>query len=201
MVLDKVDGRKKKHRKQASKMQLTAIALRAKGMNPTEAGRRAGYSEATLRTPKKIFTSQAIVAAVDKYKLELKDKGLTTDYMATKIKEWLEAEDIMMDKLGNVHHQPNYIAQQNAYKFLKEVLIDEEKKKDQPIKKTLTLTEYLTPNTRDIPDSNVQDTSEAIELDTIQDFASTNTPHIIDTKSSLEESTNPYKETIEELII
>lgn len=183
---------KKRHRKQASQKQLTAFQLRAQGLSPTEAARKAGYSEATINTPKQIFTSQALVTAVDKFKLELKDKDLTTDYMAAKIKEWMEAQTIIRDKQGNVHYQSDYQTQQNAYKFLKEILIDQEIKEKQPIKKTLTLTEYLTPQNIQSTDSNP-----------IQELSPSETPHIIDTI----ESNLSYKEEkeqdkiLEELII
>lgn len=184
-----VKGNKKKYRKYASQKQLTAIQLRAQGLSPTEAARKAGYSEASINTPKKIFTSQAIVTAVDKFKLELNDKGLTTDYMSAKLKEWMEATITVKDKLGHeIGTTPAYDIQQKAYQFLKEILIDQEKKQDPTIKKTITLTEYLQPQTNP--------TLQEVNIEPLEDLL--DQPHIIDTPEKKEE----YKEpTLEELII
>lgn len=133
------DGRKKKHRKQVSQKQLTAISLHAQGLSKTEAMRRAGYAKSMLNVPKKVFTSQAIVTAVDKFKLELKDLGLATDYMAVKLKEFIEAEDR--------HGNPDYLTQIQAFKLLKEVLIDQDLKAKTPegsqMARRLTVEEFI----------------------------------------------------------
>lgn len=182
-------GNKKKHRKQATQKQLVAIQLVSQGLTKSEAMRKAGYSEKTINTPKQVFTSQAIVTAVDKFKLELKDKGLTTDYMAAKIQEWMDAQD----SKGN----PDYLIQQNAYKFLKEILIDQDKENKGQVKKTLTLTEYLQPN-----DSYQSQPAEITEkdLNIVEDIQDIVKPHILDVsiETSIEQ---PIKEELEELII
>lgn len=182
-------GNKKKHRKQASQKQLVAIQLVSQGMSKSEAMRKAGYSEKTVNTPKQVFTSQAIVTAVDKFKLELKDKGLTTDYMAAKIQEWMDAQD----SKGN----PDYLIQQNAYKFLKEILIDQEVKDKQPIKKTLTLTEYLQPNTNEDSLSNPIEINVE-EENILEDIIK---PHIVDRIDVGKEEDKPVEQELEELII
>jgi hypothetical protein len=126
----------KKHRKQATSMQLMAINLHSQGMSKTQAMRKAGYRESTISNPRNVFSSNAIVTAVDKFKLQLNDKNLTTEYMATKLSEWFEATDAQ----GN----PDYTTQLQAYKLVKEIVIDSEVKQDKPIR-TVTLSEYLQP--------------------------------------------------------
>lgn len=181
---------RKKHRKQASQKQLIAISLVSQGLSKTEAMRRAGYSKSMINTPKQVFTSQAIMTAVDKFKLELKDKGLTTDYMASKLAEWLEA--------GSIEH-PDYQTQLKAYEFLKQIVIDEEKKQDQPIKRTMTLTEYLQPN--------ISSSKTTADIDPLQDLLASDQPHILDLEDrSKNESPVVLEEkntekTLEELII
>lgn len=126
---------KRKYRKPISDKALTAITLHAQGLSKTEAVRRAGYSESVQRVPKQVFTGQALINAVDKFKLELKDQGLTTDYWAAKFAEWA--------KKGNIKQQ------QETYKLYKEVALDSDlKKPEDNIKRTFTLTEYLDSGTK-----------------------------------------------------
>lgn len=120
---------KRKYRKAASDKQLQAIMLHAQGLSKTAAVKKAGYKESVQRNPGKVFSGQALVSAVDKFKLELKDQGLTTQYWATKFAEWA--------KKGNIKEQ------QETYKLFKEVAIDSPKKEDPAVKRTITLTEYL----------------------------------------------------------
>lgn len=126
---------KKKHRKQASKKQLTAIALHAQGLSKAEAARRAGYPPSVIHNPQKIFTSQAITTVVDKFKLQLEDVGLTTEYIAIKLKDMLEASK-KSDK--------DYLTQLNALKMLKEILVDQDlkTKKEQPSRR-VTIEEFI----------------------------------------------------------
>lgn len=115
-------------------MQLKALTLHAQGLTKTEAVKKAGYSKSVQNVPSQVFTGTAIVSAVDRFKLQLKDVGLTTEYWATKFKQWSE------------HPDPK--TQQEAYKLYREIaLANEIKKPEDSIKRTVTLTEYLNPAT------------------------------------------------------
>lgn len=126
---------KKRHRKQASSKQRTAIALHAQGLSKAESARRAGYSATMIKNPQQIFTSQAITTVVDKFKLQLEDVGLTTEYIAIKLKDMLEATK-KSDK--------DYLTQLNALKMLKEILVDQDlkQKKDTPSRR-VTIEEFI----------------------------------------------------------
>lgn len=183
MEVTRLVGNKKKHRKQASKKQMIAIALHSQGLSKADSMRKAGYSPKSLQKPSQVFTSQAIVTAVDKLKLELKDIGLTTEYIAYKLKELLEA-----DKLD----KQDYNIQLKALDMLKQILIDQELK--QPINtnitKTITLTEYLQPNHQLNHDVTV--------LDPLQDHVGTNNIDNQAQETQLIEDIQEIEETREE---
>ncbi len=162
---------------------MIAIQLKAQGMSKTEALRKAGYSESTVRTPQKVFTSQAIMTAVDKFKLELKDAGLTTEYMASKFREWMEK--------GNV------LEQQSAYKLYKEVVLDQElktKPEEGQLKRRVTLEEFIgSPNSFT---QAQQSPEQAIEGQEVIEAV----PHIADNYPEVEKKELREKES-EEVII
>lgn len=80
--------------KKPSQKQVDALTLINKGMQPTEAMIKAGYSKFTARNPKKnLLTKSQVVPIVDMMKLRLENLGITGFYLAEKLAEYAQSNN------------------------------------------------------------------------------------------------------------
>ena len=111
------------------------LTLVNQGVTPTEAMRKAGYAESTVRNPKqKLLRSNAVLDIVQQVKFELEDQGLTVQFLVQKYKQLIEAKKTDPD---------NYEVQ---LKDVKEIMVlhgvDRETKRETP-KRRITLEEFI----------------------------------------------------------
>lgn len=118
-------------RKRPTQKQITALSLISKGMTPTSAMRKAGYSAVTARNPKaNLLQSENLVTIIDRLKLKLEDMGVTDQYIAQKIFGWLES--------------PNPKIQMGGYDRAKEILkIQPDPKPLEGMTRQFTFTEWV----------------------------------------------------------
>lgn len=138
---------RKKIKMNPTHKQLTAMRLINQGMSAHKAMLTAGYSKNVASNPgNKLFKSNAILTMIDRMKLELERVDVTAPYLATKFKQWLEAEN----KSG-----PDYQTQLGAYDRLKDIY-DLKPQQNHELKRKITLEEFV----------NGEVQSEAIQEDT-----------------------------------
>jgi phage terminase small subunit len=139
--------------KKLTKKQLTAINLISKGLSARQAMLRAGYSEITASQPtKNLLSRPQVLSLVDTMKLTLERQDINGVSLANKLVEWFK--------------NPNYKVSMGAYDRIAKIVGIEPSKQDlkEPIKRQITLTEYLQPNTQPIegkPDTNHLEASVA----------------------------------------
>lgn len=128
-------GKPKKHK--ATIRQIRTLQYMNQGMSKHAAQLKAGYKETTAEKPKRVFfarkgVQQMIVDMAE----QLVNQGLTTQYMALKFKQWLEAE--------NNEGNPDTKNQLEAYKEWKKVM-DEHSGAEQGLKmkRKLTIEEFV----------------------------------------------------------
>lgn len=132
---------------------VTALQLINNGMSQAQAMIKAGYSKSSARHPKRLLMQrQGLKTIVDTFKIELEDRGITVAYLASKYKEWLDAEDVLtgafgpvIDKAtGQTIKKPNYKTQLEAGKMLKDIfqLIPKDKEAE-GLKKRVTFEEFV----------------------------------------------------------
>lgn len=134
-----------KHSRPATSKQITALKLinevdpeTNKPYSKRKAMLKAGYSVKAAENPKRLMESQAITTIVDQFKLELKDRGVTTAYLASKYAEWLDAT--------NAIGRPDYHVQLEAGKLIKDVYDlkpPTQKTDDKGVTRRVTLEEFI----------------------------------------------------------
>lgn len=118
-----------------TKKQTTALALIANGMSAGEAMRKAGFSVNASRNPKQNLYSRAGV--IQAYQsLELDNHGLNETYLASKIKQFMEAKKTDPD---------DYKTQTKGAEMLIELkgLKAKQKEQQQPVRR-ITFEEWVT---------------------------------------------------------
>lgn len=136
-----------------TKKQTTALQLINNGLSPRQAMLKAGYSEEAANHPKRLFKSQGVQALIDKFQFELSDVGVTTNYLAKKYAEWLDATKkqsvkVSVDDKGRpifeLVDMPDYNVQIEAGKMLKEVFnLKPDTKKNEGLAKRVTFEEFV----------------------------------------------------------
>ena len=163
--------------KAPTKKQLTAMSLISKGMSPTQAMLKAGYSKSSSRIPKQaLFKSAGVMNVIEQMQGQLLDDGITPLFLAHQLAKFAKSEN------------PKVFAM--AYDRISKIIGIEASKNEEPIKRQITLTEYLEP-LKDI----VAPTTSLPETDSLQDNL---IPHISDSPFN---SSEGNKEALEELII
>lgn len=121
----------------------------AKPISKRQAMLKAGYSPMSALNPKQnLMETQAIRSIIDKFHLQLKNEGITTEIVAKKYAEHLNAQKPIIDlKTGEVIAEvPDYKTQTEARKDLKDIFGLTPTKEDvKNVSRTITLTEYLSP--------------------------------------------------------
>lgn len=80
--------------KHPTKKQTTALTLISNGLSPTEAMRKAGYSESTIRIPKQALLKAAgTQAIIQVMQTELMNQGITGLFLADKLAKFAQSEN------------------------------------------------------------------------------------------------------------
>lgn len=149
----------RRRRRQATLRQIKAIKYLSEGMSKRAAMMKAGYAVTTaMHEAHKLTTSTAVEGLLDKLKDDLAQKGLTTDKIADKFVEWLDAQRtvgarVVVKREGgelptaesrtdDFIEVPDYDTQIKAYDRWKGIM-DSGDKKDKGIKRKLTIEEFI----------------------------------------------------------
>lgn len=117
--------------KRPTKKQVDALTLIENGLSPTEAMRRAGYAESTIRIPKQALLKSAGAQSIKKIMQgELESQGINGIYLADRLAEFAKS-----NKLAE------FIA---AYDRISKINELDSNKEDQTLKRSITFNEWVT---------------------------------------------------------
>ena len=157
MTWDKANEAKRRYRRPPTLKQIKALQYMNQGMSKRQALIKAGYSESVYSHPQKAFMQKkGVRQIIDTMVGELNDAGLTTAYMVNKFKEWMESQQSVVTKGGQVIEiGPDHQLQLAAYREWKKI-IDQEKG-DNPngkVKRKMTIEEFVTGEEQEVINGN-----------------------------------------------
>ena len=125
-----------------SKRQMRFVAYVKQGLSQREAALKAGYSKSISNSVIQIRKSPNVQMMLDTMRQELLNKGLNAEKMATKMTEWMDAEQERVTKTGEVVKVKDYKTQISAYDRWKDIMQPKEQQKSGSGKK-ITLEEWV----------------------------------------------------------
>lgn len=125
--------------------QIAALNYINQGMSKRQAMIRAGYSVSTARYPKgNLMVSNGAKQTMESLKEELINKGLTVEYMAGKIKEWIDAKKIITSHTGPDFEFPDWEVQIKGFKEYGKIMgFDSSQDEIAKVKRKMTITEFV----------------------------------------------------------
>lgn len=108
---------KKRRRRAPTIKQIKAVQFMNQGMTPTEAQRKAGYSPGMVNShgKAKFFKQQGVQTLLGGMKEVLISADLTQQFMATKMREWMDATKVDHSHTEPDREVPDYKVQMDAY--------------------------------------------------------------------------------------
>lgn len=177
------------YRRKPSQKQVQAIQLINKGLSPRQAMLRAGYSVNVAKNPKQNLLSKSqVLTIVEQMKLTLQQEGIDGIYLGNKLAALAKSDS-----------SKDFIM---AYDRIAKVIgIEGKQAEAEPIKRQITLTEYLHPK------EHLEEKKETVAATEVEEVIDESLqPKIADYQADEVEvlptiMREPIKETIEELII
>lgn len=118
--------------------QIKTVQLINQGYSTHRAMKEAGYSQSSLKQSYKFKKSPVVQNLMINLGKKLRDKGFTSEYLADKFMEWMEAEKVT--KYGK---DKDYDTQIKAYREAKEIFKPQEAM-SKGVKRKLTIEEFVT---------------------------------------------------------
>lgn len=150
-ILAKEDRPRKKKRGprtvRPTPMQIKALIYKNQGMSKYKAMLKAGYSNNLARKPNRDFYNlKGVKMMIESMASRIMDEGLTTEYMAIKFKEWMDAQKIHTSHTEPDKHVPDYDTQLKAYDRWKKIMDNEASGRplEGGVKRKLTIEEFVT---------------------------------------------------------
>lgn len=132
----------RKYNRAPTQRQIKALQLINQGYSVHRAMKEAGYSKSSLKLSYKFKKSPIVQKMMTNLNSTLYEKGLTTEFMADKFMEWLNAKKPFTSHTEEDRDVPDYDTQIKAYDRVKEVINPQ--KHEGGIKRKLEITEFIT---------------------------------------------------------
>lgn len=110
----------------------------SQGYSRRQAMLHAGYKLSTANQSIRVMRTNSMINLVESFQDKLAKAGITTDYIAAKIAEWMEAT-----KIVNGNEVPAYDTQLKAYSIVVTIMKETEKMQDGKPKPKLSIEEFL----------------------------------------------------------
>ena len=140
LVEEKLRNRKKVQF--PTKKQIRFVEYVKKGFSQRQAALKAGYSKHMAQSVMNIRKSPKVALMLDTMREEMLKQGLTAQKMATKMTEWMDAEQERVTKDGQIVKTKDYKTQISAYDRWKDIMQPKEAPKTGSGKK-ITLEEWV----------------------------------------------------------
>lgn len=135
--------------------QIKALQYVNQGMSKRQAMKKAGYSKAVWNhNSSTLMKKQGVQQMLGSMQGKLTDAGLTTEYMAKKFKEWLEAQKIHTSHTEPDREVPDYDTQIKAYDRWEKVIGVTQGTKGK-VKRQMTVTEFVMGDEGEAPEGGI----------------------------------------------